>query len=192
MSGRSITTAMQAALDAGYVQWFPLVFMDLDSGPLYVCGAPFDVEWDGNTYSTLHGMGSIEPITETDTRQSGLAFVLSGVPESAIATVLTEHVQGRPVVVRLAVVADGALHVDPNVWSGQLDVLEFSDGESPQVRVTAEHHLIAWEEPAGLMFSDADQQRLHPGDLFFANTASLVEATIVWPTAATLRAEAGG
>ena len=103
-------------------------------------------------------------------------------PQSALALALTEHVQGRPVTVLLAVVDGEDLLVDANVWSGQLDVMSIEDGEAPIVRISAEHQLIAWEEPAGLLYSDADQQALHPGDKFFEYTASLVEATVVWPS----------
>lgn len=192
MSGRGVGAPFVAAAENPFTQWFPLVHMALDSGDLYVCGAPFDVPYGGHTYLTLHGLGQIEAVDETDTQQSGLAFTLTAVPESAIALALSEHVQGRAVTVRLAAVDAGTLVVDDNVWSGQLDVMTVQDGENPSVRVTAEHQLIAWEEPAGLMFSDADQQALHPGDKFFEHAASLVEATIVWPTKAAQVAEAGG
>jgi hypothetical protein len=187
MSGRSLPTALGTAFQQGYVQWFPLVEMQLDSGPVRFCGAPFDVVHAGNTYSTLFGLGSIEPIVETDTTQNGLSFVLSGAPDAAIAIALGEQVQGRAVTVRLAVVVEGALVVDESTWQGLLDVMAFEDGQPPQVRVSAEHQLIAWDEPSGLMFTHADQQALHPGDLFFEYQASLVDATIVWPTAEALR-----
>ena len=183
MSGRSLPTALASALQAGHVRWFPLVQMDLDGGPVRFCGAPCDVVYGGHTYATLHGLGTIEPIVETDTSQTGLAFTLSGAPSSALGIVLGEDIQGRAVTVRLAVVDDsGALHVDDAAWQGLLDVMTFEDGRQPVVRVTAEHHLIAWDEPSGLTFSDADQRVLHPGDKFFEYTASLVDATIYWPT----------
>ena len=188
MSGRDISNGLANALQQPYVAWFPLVHMALDSGDLYVCGAPFDVVYGGNTYTSLHGLGAIEAIAETDSSQQGLAFTLSGVPESALALALTEDLQGRDVTVRLAVVDEtGTLQVDDAVWQGLLDVMSCEDGESPVIRVTAEHRLVAWEEPAGVMFSDADQQQLHPGDKFFEYTASLVEATILWPTKEALR-----
>ena len=185
MTGRSIPSAMATALQQPFVSWFPLVHLALDSGDLYISGAPFDVEYDGHTWITLHGLGSIEAISETDTSQQGLAFTLSGVPSAAIALALTEHVQQRPVTVRLAAVdANGALQVDDSVWQGLLDVMSFEEGDAPRLRVTAEHRLTAWDEPSGLMYSHEDQQQLHPGDRFFEHTASLVEATILWPSRA--------
>jgi hypothetical protein len=95
--GRGISTGLGNALQQPFVSWFPLVHMELDSGDLYISGAPFDVDWDGHTWITLHGLGSIEEITETSTTQQGLAFTLSAVPEAAIALALTEDVQQRPV-----------------------------------------------------------------------------------------------
>lgn len=192
MTGRSIDTATATALAADHVEYFPLVHMALSSGDLYLCGAPFDVTHDGNVYRTLYGLGSIEPIGETDGEQLGLAFVVSAVPQSSVALALTEDVQGRTVTLRLAIVDGGALRVDPVVWQGLLDTMAITGGHNPTIRVTAEHMLVSWDEPSGLMFSHADQQLLHPGDLFFENTAQMAEATIAWPTAAALKAEAGG
>jgi hypothetical protein len=87
--------------------------------------------------------------------------------------VLAENVQGRPVTVRLAVISGGTLYVEQGTWQGLLDVMSLEDGQVPQVRVSAEHQLVAWDEPAGLMYSDADQQALHPGDKFFDYCAQI-------------------
>lgn len=186
MSGRSLSAAVASALDAAHVTWFPLVELSLSSGTQYLCGAGHDVAWNGNTYLSLLGLGSIEPVVETDSEQPGLVFTISGVPQSTIALALTEDVQGRAVTLRMATLdSAGALQVDANAWQGLLDVLTSEDAApTATVRVSAEHILIAWEEAAGLRMSDQDQQRLHPGDLFFEYQSSLVEATIVWPTKA--------
>lgn len=187
MSGRGLPTGMHAALAADYVQWFPLVHMALDTGDVRLCGAPFDVTVGGHTYSTLLGLGSIEPIIETDDEQQGLSFTVSGVPDAAVAMVLAEKFQGRAVTVRMAVVDrstdPGTVLVEDATWQGLLDVPILEDGATPTVRITAEHQLVAWDEPVGAMYSDADQQERHPGDRFFEYTASLVEATIIWPSA---------
>lgn len=192
MSGRDIGSATDAALQAPHVEYFPLVHMALDSGDVYITGAPFNVDYGGHTYSTLLGLGTIEPIPETDSEQAGLAFVVSAVPDAAIALALTENVADRVCTLRLAVVDAGVLRVDDAVWQGLLDVMVVTEGPNPTVRITAEHMLVSWDEPAGLMYSDADQQQLHPGDKFFEYTAQMSEATLAWPSAAALRAEAGG
>ena len=171
-----------AALNSAHVSSFVLIEMDFDSGMLYLTTAPHDVDWNSNTYTAMQGVGSIAPTVETDAGAQGLTFTLSGVPQSAIAGALTEDVQGRAVVIRLAVIDGTTLRVDPNVWSGSLDVMSIADGtDSAVIQVTAEHALIAWQQPSGALFSDAEQQLRHPGDKFFEFAAQMAEATLVWP-----------
>lgn len=188
MSGRALDTDLAAALQAAHVDAFLLVQFDLDSGPLYITSTPFDVDYGGHTWATLYGLGQIEPVTETDSQQAGIAFTLSAVNDTIMAIALAEDVQGRAVTVKLVVVDGTTLRVDPVAWQGQLDVMSVEDGAAPVVRVTAEHALVAWDEPAGLTYSHADQQLLHPGDMFFEHTAAVSGATISWPTAEALKA----
>lgn len=182
---RSLAGGFATAVDAAHLDAFPLVEMQLTSGTLYLSGTSFDVDWDGHTWQAALGLGTIEPVIETDTEQPGLSFTLSAVPSSAIALGLTEDVQGRTGIVRLAAVVAGALQVDTNCWQGLLDVMTIDDGaDTAVVRVTAENQLIAWEEPAGLRMNEQDQRRLAPTDEFFEFQSSIVGATIVWPTRA--------
>lgn len=181
MTRGTLPAGLLTALQASHVTSFVLVDLLLDAGTQYLTSAPHDVDYGGHTYTSAQGIGSIEPATETEAGAQGLTFTLSGVPQSAIAAALTEPVQGRSVVVRLAVVSGTTLYVDDAVWSGALDVMQVTDSAAPQVRVTAEHALIAWQQPSGLLFSDADQQLVSAGDKFFEFAAQMVDATIVWP-----------
>lgn len=172
-----------AALNAAQVQMFVLLELDFDGGRVYLCDLPFDVTWNGNVYLAAQGVGRVEAITETDSEAKGIVFMLSAVNQAAIATVLTEDVQGREALIRLAVIDGTTLRVDPNVWSGVLDVMTIEDdGSAPVIRVTAEHQMIAWQQPSGALFSDAEQKKRHPGDKFFEFAAPMAEATVVWPS----------
>ena len=179
---RSVTGGFAALLAAEHVVAFPLVEMQLATGTLYICGAAHDVTWGGNTYISARGLGDIEAITETDSEIKGLAFTLQGVTPDIIALALADQSQGRPVTVRLAALSGTTLEVDSNVWSGYIDTLSVIDGPQPVVRVTAEHRLISWQQTQPLRFSDADQQRLHPGDRFFQHAEQTLTKTLVWPS----------
>jgi hypothetical protein len=182
MSRTALDPSMLSALAAAHVTSFLLLELGFDSGTQYLTSAPHNVPWDGHDYLAAQGIGSIEPIIETDSEARGLSFTLSAVAQSAIAGALTEDIQGRPVLLRMAVVDAGALLVDPNVWSGRFDAMTIEDGPSgPVIRATAEHAMIAWQQPSGQLFSDQDQQAIAPGDLFFQHAAKMAEATIVWP-----------
>lgn len=179
---RSPPSALTTAVDQPHVTHLCLLQVDLDSGALYLTSAPHSVDWAGNTYQAAAGIGTIEAVTEVDGIAKGLSFTLSLVNEAAIASGLAEHVQGRRVTLRWGVItpADG-LVVDPNVWRGQFDVQTIEDGPQPVLRVMAEHAMIAWDQAPGLLFSHADQLRLHPGDQFFSHAAAMAEAKLVWP-----------
>ena len=179
---RSLDTATGTALQQPHVTTLLLIELGWDSGTQYLTSAPHDVEHGGHTYVAAQGIGTIEPTTETDVEARGLTFTLSAVPGAAIAAALTEPVQGRPVTLRLGIVDAGVLRVDPNVWSGSFDVMTIDDSTPrPSIRVTAEHAMLAWQNPSGALFSDAEQQADHPGDLFFEHAAQMAEATVVWP-----------
>lgn len=188
MSRENLDAPTLAALAAANVQMFVLVELDFDGGRVYLCDLPFDVVWNGNTYSGASAIGGVEPITETDAEARGVSFTLSGVPAASIATALGEDVQGREALLRIAIVDGTTLRVDPCVWQGLMDVMTLDDnGQQPVIRVTAEHQAIAWQQPSGAMFSDAEQQARYAGDKAFEFAAQIAEATIVWPSAAFFR-----
>lgn len=184
MSRTTIDADTLTALAAANVQMFAMVEIAFDSARVYLCDLPFDITWDGHTYQAAQGIGSIEPITETDTEARGIALTLSAVTQAVIAEALTEDVQGREVLIRLAIVDGETLRVDPVVWKGVMDLMTIEGSTTqPVVRVTGEHQMIAWQQPSGSLFSDAEQQERHTGDLFFQYAAQVAEATIVWPAA---------
>lgn len=188
MSGRSPGSGVTTAASAPHVIAFPLVQMDLDSGTLRLAGTPHDVIWNGATWIATLGIGGIEDIVETDTEVRGLSFWISGVTAEIIALALDEKFQGRPVTVRMAFVdASGSLQVDPNVWSGTLDIPTIDDGLVPKVTITAEHRLAGWDRPKLLRYCTEDQKKIDPTDTFFTYAAQMAEATITWPNKAFFR-----
>lgn len=182
MSRTALDAPTLAALAAAHVTSLLLIEFGFDSGTQYLTSAPHNVEWGGHTYLAAQGIGSVEPIVETDADARGLVFTLSAVATSAIAGALTEPVQGRSVLVRMGVIDAGTLRVDPNVWSGAFDVMTVEDStDGPLIRVTCEHAMIAWQQAKGTLFSDQDQRMVDADDRFLEYVAQMAEATIVWP-----------
>jgi hypothetical protein len=179
---RGVSGGFNTATAAAHVVQFPLVEMQLASGTLFVCGAAHDVPWNGNTYLSARGLGQIDEIEETESEIRGLAFTLQGVTPDIISLAMSDQSQGRPVIVRWAVLNGATLEVDANVWTGRIDLMQIVDGPTPSVRVTAEHRLVAWQTPQPVRFSDADQQRLAPGDRFFEHAEATSNAVLVWPS----------
>lgn len=182
MSGRSLTAGAAAAFQAAHVDRWLLVEMYLDSGTVYLAGLPFAFDYLGNTYLPVLGLGSVQPMIETDSEVQGLQFTLSGVPESSISLVLSEEVQGRRVLVRQCTLTGTTVDVDDNAWEGTLDVMVVDDaGPTATVTVTAEHALAGWREPRQILHSHEDQQLISPGDKFYEYASGLSTATLVWP-----------
>lgn len=182
---RNIDSGTAAALLQSHVTMLVMVELYLDAGTQYLASTPHDVIWNGNTYVAAQGIGTIEPTTETDTEARGLTFTLSAVGAANLAGAF-EDVQGRQVIVRLGIVDTltnpPTLRVDPNVWQGALDVTTIDDTPgAPLIRVTAEHAMLAWQQPSGRLFSDAGQREVDPTDDFFEYAAEMAEATLKWP-----------
>jgi hypothetical protein len=169
MSWRQVGPEVLANISAPHVTLFMLVEMRLDSGTLYLTDCPHAVDWLGQTWVSVYGIGGISEVTETASEAKGLVFTLSGVADGIVGIVMNEPLQGRVVVVRLATltVAKAELEVDENVWRGTLDATSIERTENGvTVSITAEHMLAMWDRPNLVLHTDADQQRLHPGDKF--------------------------
>lgn len=180
---RALTGGFAAALAASHVNPFPLIELQFASGTDYICGLAHDVIYGGNTYLAAGGCIGIERIAETGTQTEGLRIALVGSTAANVALVLSEKVQGRICVVRLAVIdGAGALQVDENVWTGLMDTLSLLDNaDGCAVSITAEHMLTTWDRPRPVRHTDAQQQILFPGDLGDQYIEDMAEAAIVWP-----------
>lgn len=180
---RALTTAAAAALSSASVPIVLLVEMDLSS-PLNLNTSNIDLVISGTTYFGTKGLGRIGALHDTAAELRGLQFELSGVPSDLLSLALSEPVQGKAVRVKTAVLDPSTYAVlDTRLrWAGRLDVMAIADGEqSASISVSAEHAGIDLVRPASSLYTDAEQQRLAPGDLFFQFLADQVEQRVVWP-----------
>lgn len=180
---RSLSGGFTTAIALGSLGAFPLIELQFASGTDYICGLDHDVSYGGNTYLAAGGCVSIERIAETASQTEGLQIGLVGSPAANVALVLSEQVQGRLCVVRLAVIdGAGALQVDENVWTGLMDTMALQDSPTAcWASITAEHMLAVWDRPRVVRYTDAQQQALYSGDLGFQYVEEMAEASLVWP-----------
>jgi hypothetical protein len=180
MSARGLSAGLQTALQKAHVAYFALLKIEFDSGPIYLSGTDFNVDYDGQTWLAARQIGTIEKLTETADQVEGLRFTLSGVSDAALAEAQQEQYQGRRVTVLWAFLDGPTLHVDPAAWQGRLDIPTISLGRTTAtITVTAEHRMADWQRPRKLMFNHADQQRVDPGDNFFLGIEAMEKAEIV-------------
>ncbi len=179
---RTLSSAFKSTVTGPHYDWFFLVEMQLLGGTLRLASLDFDLQWNGQTWTGLRGLGTIAPIEESPGEVTGLSFQLSGVTEAHIASMLGEPIQGRTAIVRIAVLdkstSPPTVAVDSNVWQGLLDVQRFSEG-SATVTVTAENRLVEWDRPRLLRYTDEDHKRAYPNDNFFKLVPQMEQRQII-------------
>lgn len=182
---RSMTPAMEAAVQAEIVSRTVAVEMDFPSGLLRVNGSPADFQILGNTYLGIGGLGAISATEESaELRAYGLTLSLSGIPRDMVAVALGQAYQGRRVTVwevlfhteTWAVLADPVV-----VFRGRMDTMDVRMGEMATIIVKAENRLADWERPRIRRYTDEDQQQAHPGDRGFRFVSATAEKEIIWP-----------
>ena len=180
MSRPGLPGSLPAVLARDHVEFFPLVKLEFDSGTLYLSGCDFNVDYAGQIWTSLRGLGSIDVITESPDEIPGINLTLSGVPNEAIVHAQTEKYRGRRVTVLWAFFDADVLLVDSACWQGYIDVPVITRGPTTcTIQITAENRMIDWQRPRGLIFNHADQQRVLAGDNFFFGIESMVEREIV-------------
>jgi hypothetical protein len=180
---RTLSAPEIAALQLPTLPIVLLVEMDFSS-TLYLNSSSLSITTGGNTYLGTAGLGKIEAIQESPAEIKQLKFELSGVPSTSISLALGEPVQGKAVKVSIAIF-DPTTYAILGVhlrWAGLVDVMTIEDGVGTAiVSVTAEHAGTDLLRAYPSLYSDAEQQRLNPGDLAFRFNADQVEQRIVWP-----------
>ena len=164
-----------------HVEFFMLVKLEFDTGNVYISGADFDVGYDGQVWTSLRGLGSVDPIVESGDEIPGISLTLSGVPNEGIIHAQSEAYRGRKVTIKWAFFdPDDILCVDTASWQGFMDVpIITRETETSTIEVSAENRMIDWQRPRGLLFNHADQQRIDPTDTFFHGIESMVEKEVV-------------
>lgn len=162
--------------------------MQFDSGGVYLASGCINLDHDGHTYQAIGQFGGVEQLRDSPNDAPELRFTLSGVPSTQIGLALSEPVRNRPVYLFLAVLdpAGGTVLDVLDLWSGTLDQMAVNHSADGQVTigVTALHAAATLRRPKPLRYTDADQQRLYPGDTCLRFLPSQANHQDVWPAAA--------
>jgi hypothetical protein len=179
---RALAGGFTTAIALPHVNVFPLLEIQFASGTDYICGLDHDVTYGGNTYLAAGACLGIDQIVETATTAEGLRISLAGSRSADVSLALGEKIQGRTVKIRLAVLDAGTVVADENVWTGLGDTMTLQDdAENCVVVLTAEHMMAVWDRPRPVRYTDAQQQKLFPGDLGLQYIEDMAESQIVWP-----------
>lgn len=188
---RTVTAGVGTAIAQPHVNAAHLVEMQFGSGTVYVTDLPYNIDWNGHTWTGLGHMGSIEAVRESaQAEATGLRFTLAGPIAAYLSLALNETLQGDPVLLYVAFFdANHQIIPDPVLeWSGRADTMQVVDAsENSAISVTAESRYVDFARARVRRFTDPDQQAAYPGDKFFEYLPQMVEKTIIWPAASFFR-----
>jgi hypothetical protein len=185
---RTFLSETLATIASGHAGLAQLVEMDLDI-PWHVNTSSWDLSYNGKTYlGVAAAMGRIDVINDAVGEIKPLMFELPAVRDQDVAKALDANlqVQGRAVRVYTAVFRTTNFTIIEAIleWAGRLDTMTVVDGSPVAlIQVTAEHIGMDLLRPSGMLYTDQDQQKLHPGDRSWQYVVDQSEKRITWPAA---------
>lgn len=182
---RTLDAAITTAIAAATVRPLIMVRVDFDSGTLAWHSGFGVVTLDGVNYLGLGTLGSISQVTEQPGVQSStITLNVSGIDPAVVALALTEPYINRKCYVHLTFLneEDEPLVATPIlIFEGTLDQIEGQMGAEALFRLTVKSRLADWERVRKLRYTDADQQKLYPGDKGMEYIPQMSERMLIWP-----------
>lgn len=183
---RTLSSTSQTTIASGYVPPTVLLLYIATSPVLRLNSTGFTVSYGGNDWLGAGTFGSVEKVTDAPGDSQSLRFALSGIPSDAIALALSESVRGAACELSLALLdpsSKAIVDVLP-LFTGSIDQMPISYGaQTSSISVTAVHRGETFSRPKPLRNTDADQQKLYPGDTSRRFVVSQSQVQDVWPAA---------
>lgn len=187
---RSISTGSQTALASNDAPTLIFLVEMMTTPPVRLNSTNSPLTYNGFTYDGAGLLGSIEAVTDSPGDTQGIKLGLSGVTSTAVAYALADEIRGARTTLSLAVLHPTTRAVADNVqlFSGTLDQMPIAYGpESSDIGVTVIHRGETFSRPKPLRNTDADQQKLYPGDTSRRFVVSQSQKQDVWPAASFYR-----
>lgn len=188
---RDLPTELADAIVEPVVRPFIALRIELPD-PVYVWTGrgmlTFD-DADGGSHDWLGTgeLGAIDTIGESsDGSAVGIRASLNQIPAEFRDDIADQAVRGGLFEVYLGALDETyqqvlATHL---IWKGRLDTYTVTDGGATlSVEVTGESRGLDQRRPAIKRFTDEQQQRKYPGDLFFQYVSQMTEVSILWAKA---------
>ncbi len=186
MSERAINADTKAALAENVVRPAILVYADFPGGAVRIWSGIGTLYADGQEWSGLGELLSIEDITETvDSAQNGIAVRVSGIPSEVFSSILLGNYQNRTATVSL-LVFDGDMNVigaPVSLFRGLMDSDSVKDtGTEVSVTMSLESAMSDQLRPRVYRYTHEDQQTLYPdaGDKGLEFVAALQNLQLRW------------
>lgn len=183
---RGLSSAQASAMVAPHRQVMPLVELYFTSGTLMFALGPWDLTTQSGTYIHTGALAYVKPVAENAASQEGIEVGMSGLDTAVIAIACTEPYRGKIMRLLKGYIDPGTnLAIgEPVPWFiGRMTTMTITeDNTQASVAIQAEHYELELTRPSPIRWNDADQQRLHPGDLGCQYAAATAEKIVIWPS----------
>lgn len=186
---RTLPTAIgTAATSATVPKILYFVRLDFDAGSICYNSSLNTLVLGGKTYIGAGNLGSISGVSEAvGVKSSEVTVSLAGVNNALIVALQNEPFLNRPAFIHIAVLGADDSYSATNtllMFSGKMDSISGKQGEVGSFSVSIRSRLSDWERTRSIKYTDADQQKLYPGDKGMEYIPQISQKKIIWPTAA--------
>jgi hypothetical protein len=184
MSGRGLDVSQINASADSHRVVVPLLEFHFDSGTLYLACLCWDLPVGATTYT--RAPLQFAPVRESASSTEGMQFTMNGLDPAILAIAVNEPWQGRTVRVLKAYLqkdSNQLIGTPKTFFLGRLrNFAGTEDNGSANMAAFAEHYDAELQHANPVRFTDADQQRLFPGDRGCEFAALNSDKQIVWPS----------
>lgn len=191
---RNLPSAVATAIAGTVVRLAFFAEFQFASGTLRMWSGNGDKNWNSQTWTGGGDHVGISPIDESTDGASGMAFSLSGVPNTLRALALADNYRGRFCKAWLAILDASDNVVDAyQFYAGRMDVMTIEAASATTSRITlqSENRLIDLFRARTSRYTNAEQERLSPGDTSLSRVAKIAERPLPWGVPAASTASAG-
>lgn len=181
---RNIDPVTLEAMRQRVVRFMVLVKIDFPGATLAFNSGLDTVQLNGDTYTGFGNLGSVSGLDESgDISPNQYAIKVSGVSDEVLAAATDSQYLNNPAIVYLATLdADYQITGDPFIWfRGLTDSVDIAYGQESSVTINVRDRLTDWQRPKIERYTDADQQRMHPGDKGFEFVTEIASKDVNWP-----------
>jgi len=179
---RGLSSAFKTELATKNIN--PVLLLNVNfSTPIYYTNAPFDIAYDGNTYTKQGYLLGVTNVSETSSITQGtLSFTFSGVDQAYISVVLNENVIHRQIKLYVGLLdSSNALISDPFLlFDGRIKDFTITDTDTDsKIVFGVASHWADFDRAVGRKTTNTSQQKHYLNDLGM-NFAGVTTRDIIW------------
>lgn len=190
---RTLNSSLLTDLTQDAASLVAFIELQLSTGSVYLCTGAVNLTFGGHTYTAVGGALTVDGLGETtDEKGQGVSLTLSGVEQTALASLLAAKVRGRKAIVNYAHFSPstgaliGAAYEAFNGYMNETWTITDSRTGTPDgggdVKITTRltSRLTDLDRVKGFAMNNAEYQQFYAGDTFFATVPGLIGQQIRW------------